>query len=339
MTQHYPRIRPYGVYPPEKEAGERFLAREVIHFAFYMPHDHPDIAAGVSHAFNCYMNAVGEGSDTINACAFGHYSHGPLSDERWKRIRQLLLPNRPFRYAEDCTDPYRLREMEKSGNETWIHLGNGHDRLSGFKLTYSARIPSRDREPSDYDVSYLEGMLPTEYLEEHGPAAVRELVLDLASGLHFASGHAGLSFDSLIGDVFFTPRVRAELLRHPGFSLHHGSTPDWMGTRIDGVHWLNFLGPPVLQELGGVSALRSLLSSPETTVQAMDETMDETRAVVTLGDWPEAGDLNRGNALPAYREFSRVLEPWLDKPFEAPSFRVEGFTQEEALNWARRFLD
>lgn len=334
MTQHHPRIRPRGVYPPEKEMGERLLAREVIHFAFYMPHDHPALAAGVTHAFDCYMNAVGEGPDTINACAIGASGYGPLSDERWKRIRQLLRPDRPFRYAEDCADPYRLREMEKSGNETWIHLGNGNDRLAGFKLTYSARIPSRDRRPSDYDVSYLEGMLPTEYLEERGPAAVRELMLDLASGLQFASGHAGLSFDSLVGDVFFTARIRTELLRHPGISLNHGSIPDWMGTQVDGVHWLNFLGTPILQELGGVSALRSRLHSPETTVQAIDE----ARALVTLGVWPEAGDLTQGDALPTYRELGRVLEPWLDKPFEDPRFRVEGFTQEEAMGWARRFL-
>lgn len=335
MTQHYPRIRPRGAYPPKKEMGEQLLAREVIHFAFYMPHDHPDLAAGVSHAFDCYMNAVGEGPDTINACAIGTSGDGPLSDERWKCIHQLLQPDRPFRYAEDCADPYRFREMEKSGNETWIYLGNGNDRLAGFKLTYSARIPSRDRRPSDYDVSYLEGMLPTEYLEERGPAAVRELMLDLASGLHFASGHAGLSFDSLVGDAFFTARIRTELLRHPGISLNHGSIPDWMGAHVDGVHWLNFLGPPVLQELGGTSALRSRLHSPETTVQAIDE----ARALVTLGIWPEAGDLTQGDALPAYRELGRVLEPWLDKPFKAPRFRIEGFTQDEAVKWARRFLD
>jgi hypothetical protein len=307
----------------------------VIHFVFYMPHDHPDLAAGVSHAFDRYLKAVGEGPGTVNACAFGSSSLGPLSDERRKRLRELLRPDRPFRYAEDCADPYRLDEMEKNGHETWIHLGNGHDRLTGFKLTYSARIPSRARPPSDHDVSYLAGTLPTEYIEEHGPAAVKELLLDLASGLHFASGHAGLSFDSLVGDVFFTSRIRTELLRHPGLSLNHGSAPDWMGTRVDGVHWLNFLGPPVLQELGGVSALRSRLHSPETTVQ----TINGTRAVVSLGDWPEAGDLTQGNSLPAYRELGRVLEPWLDKPFNAPRFRVEGFTPEEAMSWARRFLD
>ncbi len=216
MTQHHPRIRPHGIYPPGTEEGERLLAREVIHFIFYMPHDHPELAAGVAHAFDSYMKAVGEGPNTINSCAFGSYAHGPLSEQRWNRIRELLLPDRPFRYAEDRTNEYRLREMEKSDNETWIHLDNGHDRLTGFKLTYSARIPSRERSPSDYDVSYLEGMLPTEYLEEHGPAAVRELMLDLASGLHFTSSHTGLSFDSVVGDVFFTPRIRTELLRSRG---------------------------------------------------------------------------------------------------------------------------
>lgn len=84
-----------------------------------------------------------------------------------------------------------------------------------------------------------------------------------------------------------------------------------------------------------MSALRSSLHSPETTVQAMDE----ARVVVTLGDWPEAGDLTQGHALPAYREFGRVLQPWLDKPFNDPRFRVEGFNQEEASSWAQRFLD
>ena len=335
MTKHYPRIRPRGVHPLDREHGERLLAREVIHFTFYLPHDHPHLAAGVSRAFDCYIQAVGEGPATFNSCSFGSSSHGPLTAERWGRIRQLLLPDRPFRYAEDCTDEYRLGEMEKSGHETWIHLGGPLGELTGFKLTYSARIPSRDRGPSDHDVSYLEGTLPTEYLEEHGPSRVRQLALELASGLPFATGHMGLSFDSVIGDVFFTPRLRDELLRHPGLSINHGSPASWMGSRVDGVHWLNFLGPPVLAELGGVAALCSRLHSPDTTVQELDA----ERAVVTLGAWPEAGDLAQGNGLSAYHEFARVLEPWLDNPFNAPTFRIEGFTREEALRWARRFLD
>ena len=334
MTWHYPRIRLHGVHSLEEETGEQLLAREVIHFAFYLPHDHQDMSVGVSQAFHRYMRAVGEGPETLSACAFGTSSYGPLSSERWTRIHQLLSPNRPFRYAEDCTDAYRLQEMEKHGHETWIHLG-GAGGLTGFKLIYSARIPSRDRRSSDPDVSYLEGTLPTEYLEERGPAQIRALMIDIASDLPFASGHAGLSFDSVAGDVFFTPRVRAEFLRHPGLSLHHGSTPSTMGTRVDGVHWLNFLGPPVLQSLDGADTLRARLHSPETTVEALGE----ARALVTLGAWPEAGDLDQGTDLPDYRELGRVLKPWLDKPFDNPRFRIEGFSREEALMWSRRFLD
>jgi hypothetical protein len=68
---------------------------------------------------------------------------------------------------------------------------------------------------------------------------------------------------------------------------------------------MNFLGQPVLGELGGVAGLRSLLHSPGTTVHELNG----ERAVVTLGPWPEAGDLAQGRTLPAYRELAPVLEP------------------------------
>jgi hypothetical protein len=333
MTHPYPHVRHYGVDPLTPEEGEHLLAREVLQFSFYLPHDHPDLATGVSHAFDCYMKAVGEGPDTLNHCSFGCYDHGPLCEERWERIRQLLLPDRPFRYAEECDNPYRIKEMEKSGTETWIHLSSGHGSLNGFTLTYAARVPFREQSPSDPDVSYLEGTLPTEYLEKHGPSAVGQLALEMASGLNFATGHMGLAF--ALRPPAGPSRVREELLRYPGISHDQGSPARWMGTRVDGVHWLNFLGSPVLGELGGVAALRSRLRSPDTTVRELDG----ARAVVTLGEWPEAGDLTQGQALPAYRELARVLEPWLDRYFNDPGFRIPGFTQEEALRWARRFLD
>jgi hypothetical protein len=99
-----------------------------------------------------------------------------------------------------------------------------------------------------------------------------------------------------------------------------------IGTRVNGVHWLNFLGPPVLRELGGAASLSARLRSPGTTVQALDE----ERAVVTLGEWPEAGDTEQGHILPAYRELAHVLEPWL---------HLGRFAQGAPRRWERRFLD
>jgi hypothetical protein len=64
--------------------------------------------------------------------------------------------------------------------------------------------------------------------------------------------------------------------------------------------------------------------------------MDGDRVVITLGQWPEAGDTERGDNLPAYRELARVLEPWL---FREPTGSMACFTPTEVARWERRFLD
>jgi hypothetical protein len=98
------------------------------------------------------------------------------------------------------------------------------------------------------------------------------LALDMASKLMFASGHAGLAlhlYQNLrVKDVGF----RAEVLRHPDIDLRPAWFNErWVGLRVDGVHWLNFLGPPVLTQLGGATALRSRLHSSETTLVELAE--------------------------------------------------------------------
>jgi hypothetical protein len=94
---------------------------------------------------------------------------------------------------------------------------------------------------------------------------------------------------------------------------------------------LAFLGQPVLGELGGLGGLRARLTSPGTTV----EPLAGDRAVVTLGTWPEAGDMQEGLNLPEYRELARVLEPWL---FQQPPLRNDR-PSELWQRWERRFLD
>jgi hypothetical protein len=94
---------------------------------------------------------------------------------------------------------------------------------------------------------------------------------------------------------------------------------------------MTFLGQPVLGEIGGAEGLRARLSSPGTTV----EPWEGARAVVTLGPWPEAGDLEAGRTLPEYRELARVLEPWLYQRPPSPN----DWTAEYRQRWERRFLD
>jgi hypothetical protein len=130
------------------------------------------------------------------------------------------------------------------------------------------------------------------------------------------------------------PRLREDVLRYPGLDVPSAGSASFLGTRVDGVHWLNFLGPPVLGALGGASGLRDRLRSPESTV----EELDGERVLVALGRAPEAGDLKAGRDLPAYRELARVLEPWLAEFQRRDLGSWKGFTEAEVHRWWRRFL-
>ena len=125
--------------------------------------------------------------------------------------------------------------------------------------------------------------------------------------------------------------VHEEALRYPGLDVTHGQRD--LGSHVDGVHWLNFLGPEVLARLGGVETLRAQLHSPPTTVR----TLEGGRALVSLGPAPEAGDLSRGDTLPAYRELAQVLRPWLFPPQKRLFWR--DCPPDTARRWWHRFLD
>ncbi|MET0405715.1 MAG: type VI immunity family protein, partial [Cystobacter sp.] len=169
-------------------------------------------------------------------------------------------------------------------------------------------------------------------LEEHGPAQVRQLALELAAPLPFSSGHGGLAIHALLQLVGVSAEIRTWSSRYPGFNVQNLEDIAWnIGTHVRGVHWLTFLGQPVLGELGGLSGLRTHLSSPDISVQEMED----ARALVTLGPWPEAGDTQQGQNLPLYREWARVLEPWL---YQALPDR-DLIASEERRHWERRFLD
>ncbi len=85
-------------------------------------------------------------------------------------------------------------------------------------------------------------------------------------------------------------------------------------------------------DIPGAEGLRSRLHTPGTTVQEMEG----DKVLITLGAWPEAGDTERGDTLPAYRELARVLESWR---FHEPDRRLLGQSAEESRRWERRFLD
>ncbi|HYO55180.1 type VI immunity family protein [Archangium sp.] len=241
-----------------------------------------------SHALNWYADPYTGDWDELN-------------DKGWAYLRREML--------EEPATSIRLSELPSTSGYDFIYRGRLLD-VYGLDATSA--------------VSFF---LPTEYMEEHGPGRVRELALELAAALPLNSGHAGLCFnfpESVLGTL---DAISDLSFRHPGLDIpgvHFTSLS--IGTAVNGVHWLNFLGQPVLRELEGAAGLRARLRSPGTTVQELNG----ERVVVTLGAWPEAGDTELGHTLPAYRELARVLEPWL---------HLGCFSQESLRRWERRFLD
>jgi TseV toxin immunity protein TsiV len=312
-----------------EETEDRLLVRDVFRLVFFLPHDHCDLAAGVSHALDIYVRAVEGRPSALSEYICGWWQPFKLGEQGWRRIRETLSP-KERRFFEDYSQ-HEARSAEKDGASPYFVLYG--ERESGYRFDYRARLPFRET-PSHY-VSVLTITLPTELLEEQAPDFMRELILDMASQLPFASGHAGLSLDVAAVDFDGLAVLRSWMTRHPGFDLRNATIHDFMGPQVDGVHWINFLGQPVLGELGGVTGLRARLQSPATTVQEMEG----ERAVVTLGPRPEAGDLMLGQTLPEYRELARLLEPW-QEPFN-PDFLVHAHQadEEELRRWWRRFLD
>ncbi|ATB38553.1 hypothetical protein CYFUS_003988 [Cystobacter fuscus] len=297
MGEHYPRIRiQMGV-----DGVRSLYIRESVSITFYMRSSHRELVKPVLRALDVYRNTVG-------LQRLGWYINpynedwDELDDKGWAYVRSEM-------HERPATSMW-LRELPSD--------------TTGYEFNYQGRPLEAYNAEATSAVAFH---LPTEYMEEHGPGHVQELALKLAAELPFNSGHAGLAFDFPEGLLVATRAVEARCSRYPGMDvpgLHFTSL--FIGTKVDGVHWLNFLGPPVLGGLGGAAGLRAQLHSPGMTVRELDG----ERAVVMLGEWPEAGDTEQGHTLPAYRELARVLEPWL---------HLSRTSDENMRRWERRFLD
>ncbi|MCP3144697.1 DUF3396 domain-containing protein [Pyxidicoccus sp. QH1ED-7-1] len=238
-----------------------------------------------------------------------------MDDSAWKRTRQAMLGGKwAFVTLADNVNIYQHRD---------------------FQFEYEGI--SRE-EPGQFDdprrASVMSFWLPTEFLEQRGPGHTRALALELASHLPFDSGYASLVFDTFGKFVNVTRPLNKLCFRYPGVDVLEEHVSWDIGTRIPGAYWLTFLGPQVMGELGSDEALRARLSSPDTNLQQLPE----DRAVVTLGTWPQAGDLEAGENLPEYRELARVLEPWLYH-HNPEKLRHDDFKPADRLRWERRFLD
>ncbi|MET0403318.1 MAG: type VI immunity family protein [Cystobacter sp.] len=312
-----------GLSPPG-----RILQRDVIRLVLHLPFGHRDLASPVSQALRLYLRSANLGTDFFSEYCLGDEPVA-LDAEDWADIWDTLSPPPSEAFLDEGTDEAFLRQKMKEQFDRTVELSVSSSGVTGYGFFYWARLPWR--QPVKNQVSLVSFSWPIEYLDAHGPERMRAEIMQLAALLPYASGHAGLAFSS--PNVWGPPMkgLHEKALRHPGLDVTHGQRE--LGSRVDGVHWLNLLGTDVVTQIGGEEALRARLHSPSTSVHPLEK----GRVLVMLGERPEAGDLLQGDTLPAYRELARVLEPWL---FPCPENETWRDTPPAtACRWWRRFLD
>ncbi|MGZ3458623.1 MAG: type VI immunity family protein [Archangium sp.] len=296
----YPRLRYY-----DKRGW--LGASDALLMCFYMPHPNERIAPSVIRAVELFRERIRPYRLAWNNTGDGQAE--PLDDASWERTRRKTLGAGPGR-----------------GGSLMLESKGVDDLHVDYRGLSSVPLPWPERK-DDVCVLYLR--LPTEYLIERGPEHVHALALELAAELPFSSGY--MDFVLCSSNASSVEALKLIRPRYPGVHLAASSATMQVGTSVEGVHWMNFLGQPVLGELGGVAGLRERLALPGASLQEM--TGD--RVLITLGEQPEVGDVEAGQTLPLHRALARILEPYL---YQRKSMFGRPIP-EELLRWDRRFLE
>jgi hypothetical protein len=304
MSERYPAIR-------LRDESNILTVRDGIIVCFFMRRNQQDIAPAVWRALQTYVRAIPPGSLAWYGTEQGDTD--PLDATAWQYIREKIL-ERP--------------EAVGCHVDLWEH----EYEACGYNFQYVGRkiddpLFSRD-ENATCGIAFT---FPTEYLLEHGAAHLRALAIELSRELPFSSGYASLAFLARVRIVY--PRqteLHTLLSRYLGLDYYSlDDTSDAIGTGARGAYWLNFLGQPLLGQLGGLDVLRQQLPFPEVSF----EQLDSQRALLTLGEWPSALDTREGPPALPYRTLARLLEPY----FPNETFPVRHiFDRETMPRWLRR---
>lgn len=156
--------------------------------------------------------------------------------------------------------------------------------------------------------------------------ALLRLALRWTGEVNFFHGYGGLSVNYDQGDINARRdmALRGHAERYLGFNLSDLVTERrGLLAQLKNAQWLTFLGNAMLSYNPVHAELLWAWPGSLTTAQGL---------LLRAGERPEAGDVHRGEDLPALRELNEMLQPWLvDNLFPMPGF----FPDEEAV---RRWL-
>lgn len=265
----------------------RIYLRDGITVAFFLPTPMHEIVGPLLAAFEEYLKMVPE--DALRWESVG------ASSEEWKPINKTTL--------QRCRAQLKLEAVRKR-KLTSFELADGD--VGGDAPGYGILVIGNPIDPDTPDeLSLMQMYLPIEVIEQEQVELFVEHIRTIAALLPYKLGYtspalqwAELGMDKAIA------QSRAIVARHPGYDIQLNETGrTWLGLRARGARWLNFLGPEIVDKLGGIEALKKTLKEP-IVVEPIGHGI-----MIRAGEKPEIGDVPRKVGTPLLRSVAKVLEP------------------------------
>ncbi len=289
------------------------VVRDGFIATFFMRASHSEIGPSAAVAFERYIKIVGE--DKLKWIA---------GADQWEAVGNQRIDD--------------VRKEMRDAKENWtshIDLVDSDEDPPKFRFYYNGKCLSDPTfESWDSAVSTVNFWFSTEFIESRGFDSFRQEVISIGEALPFNTGYGSMAFVYSEGDSELAAfsAIRQLAFRYPGFDVYDLLQSGFLaGTQVRGAYWLNFLGPPVLDEMGGFSSIQSKITNDLIKV----EKLDSNKCLVTLGPEPECGDVNRKQDLPLHQELSKAIEGFLSRNIGDFS----RFSSEDTERWRRRFLD
>jgi hypothetical protein len=219
----------------------------------------------------------------------------------------------------DATDRGELAALTLCDTDGW---GGRHEAKYYYNPEGFPRWPDSK--------AYLLFRIGQDRVLEDGIVQMVEFVRRLTYVLPYSYAYASPAL--AYGERIF--KTREVIHRRPGFDVAHTSACAMdLDARPLGAYWLSVFNRHLSDALGGAERLSAHLPG------AAISPVGQGGVMLLLGDEPDVGDVNRGNALPSYRALARVLEPMLQVPKVIYMRDENGLASPELQQaWHKRFL-
>jgi TseV toxin immunity protein TsiV len=300
----------------DPESGRVFL-REVFIVAFFLPGPIDETVSAIDRAFDLFLAMIPKG-------AFRWASVGASSEE-WKPVSESTIARCKAQLRRDAAAKRKMTSFELVDGDVGGSVPRYAVTVLGEPL--DSKLPN---ERTLFQMSFpIDAVMAGDV-----DAFVAELV-EIAAALPVDSGYGSpaIQWAQFDRDAAIA-QTRGIVARHAGYDVNLNTTGrTWLGSRVRGARWLTFLGPRILERLGGGDALRKELPEPFEFLPA------GANLLVRAGSLPEIGDMAMKVDTPLLRALAAVLEPVTAFDEVVLLGSLANWDKDVLRKWERRFLD